>query len=80
MVVKGSVATMVSYPCVCGGKAQKQVGTVAHEINQKRILIHEVPHFYCPSCYSIEYDIREVKVMPLLREALRNGQSEIYWK
>lgn len=80
MVLKGSVATMISYPCKCGGRAERVVGTVAHKIGQKRILIHDVPHLYCSNCNSIEYDITEVKVMPILKEALKMGQSEIYWK
>ncbi|QNG60338.1 YgiT-type zinc finger protein [Bacillus sp. PAMC26568] len=68
---------MLQFPCTCGGKANIVVGTVVHRVNGKEISIHNIPHYQCSDCGNIEYDIKQVKVTPVLRKAINLNLDEI---
>jgi hypothetical protein len=69
----------VETPCRCGHNAILKVGTVVHNIADTQIQIHNIPHYYCPFCKRISYDIN-MKVTPLLKNAYKNGLTEIDWE
>jgi YgiT-type zinc finger domain-containing protein len=77
MAVKERIPTMFQFPCICGNNKKLVVGTVKHNVNGQSINIHNIPHYECTSCGKIEYNIREVKVTPLLKYAIKSGLSEV---
>lgn len=68
----------MTIPCDCGGKAEHRIGTVEHFIHGERISVHNVPHYYCPRCGTKVYG-SNVKVTPLLKEAISHNLNEVYW-
>ncbi|MBJ7572691.1 MULTISPECIES: YgiT-type zinc finger protein [Bacillus mojavensis subgroup] len=75
--VKERTPTMVQCPCSCGNEMKQTVGTVIHKINGKQIKLHNIPHYECADCGTIEYNIKQVKVTPLLRYALKHDLNEV---
>jgi len=61
--------------CLCGGIAKFQVGEVWYIINDKRILVHNVPHYLCSICGEVGYD-SNVKLMALLKQAYNQNLEE----
>lgn len=77
VAVKERTPTMLQCPCSCGNDMKQTVGTVAHNVNGKRIELHNIPHYECSVCKAIEYNIKQVKVTPLLRYALKHDLIEV---
>lgn len=62
----------------CDEKMPLKLGTVHHHIkNQDTIKINNIPHFRCPKCNTVEYDIRDVVVTDLLKFSLEHNLHEI---
>jgi len=62
--------------CLCGGISKLQVGEVWHIIKDKRILVHNVPHYLCSICGEVGYD-SNVRLMVLLKQAYNQNLEEI---
>lgn len=75
-VVKERAYTMADIKCRCGGYAKYQVDDVEHFIKSKKIVLKEVPHFYCSSCGSASYG-EDVCVSDLLRFAYIEDLNEV---
>lgn len=68
-----------SIGCRCGKTKVYQKDTVEHFVLEQKILLHHVPHHYCPFCKEITYDI-DTDIIPLLKVAYRLQLKEIDWQ
>ncbi|RYG72135.1 YgiT-type zinc finger protein [Lentibacillus lipolyticus] len=70
--------TMMDVPCKCGGYAKHRIGDVEHVIGSKKMIIKNVPHYYCEFCGTTSYGTG-VNVSKLLKEAYSKNLSEIFY-
>lgn len=77
-MVEERVPQRIESSCVCGRKAVLTIGAVEHFVGHRRILIHNVPHFYCSFCKNIAYG-SDIDVTPVLKYAFRNALQEFDW-
>ena len=68
-----------SRPLYCEHNMEKVVGDVTHIVFNREITLHNVPHYKCSLCDRCEYDIQEVKVVKLLREAYLSNISHVQY-
>lgn len=66
-------------PCRCGGEKNQIVGSVSHFIFNKKITIHNVPHYFCSSCENSSYGFNELKVSDMLKDAYLNHTTDVYF-
>jgi YgiT-type zinc finger domain-containing protein len=77
--VKERTHTMMDIPCRCGGYAKHQIGDVEHGIGSKRIIVKNVPHYYCEVCGTASYGT-DVNVSSLLKDAYSKDLNEIWYR
>lgn len=77
-VVKERAYTMAETKCRCGGYANYRIGDVEHNIKSRKIVLKNVPHFYCSSCGTSSYG-EDVRVSDLLRYAYTKDLNEIQY-
>jgi hypothetical protein len=65
--------------CFCGNQMNQVVGTVTHIVFNREIHLHDVPHYKCSVCERSEYDIQEVNVVKVLREAYLSNISHVQY-
>lgn len=77
-VVKERAFIMAEIQCRCGGYAQYRIGDVEHFIRSRKIVLKNVPHFYCNACGTASYG-EDVRVSDLLRYAYTEDLNEIQY-
>ncbi|MFP3391781.1 YgiT-type zinc finger protein [Brevibacillus sp. SIMBA_040] len=65
--------------CICGKTMIQKIGTVDHHIDNLKIELHNVPHYYCSQCERVAYDI-DTDIMPLLKVAYKLRLKEVDWQ
>lgn len=69
---------MLNFKCSCGSKLKfNPSGTVIHTINNKEIKVLRVPHYKCIDCRQVNYDITQVKILPILEFAIENYYTQV---
>lgn len=64
--------------CVCGIKADINVGTITQIFEGKEIKVKNIPHFPCLVCDEITFDPQtSEKLEELLRNAVENNLKEV---
>jgi len=64
--------------CTCGSVVQQVVGSSEFFIGPKKIVINNVPHFYCSYCNKSIFDSK-LPIDDLLKYAYINNLSDIDW-
>lgn len=77
-VVKERAITMADIQCRCGGYAKYLIGDVEHIIKSRKIVLKNVPHYYCNACGTASYG-EDVHVADLLRYAYAVEMNEIQY-
>jgi len=62
--------------CICGKVKKKQIGTVEYLVQDFKIVMHRVPHFFCSYCGTRSYENKESNV-ELLKWAYQFRISEL---
>lgn len=62
--------------CLCGGKMEFYLISAKHQMFGKSITVRNVPYYQCKSCNRETYET-EQKLDMILRDAYRNGNSEV---
>lgn len=75
-VVKERAITMSDVHCRCGGHAKYLIGDVEHFIKTRKIVLKNVPHYFCNTCGTASYG-EDVRVSDLLRYAYTHEINEI---
>ncbi|CAM3052853.1 YgiT-type zinc finger protein [Paenibacillus sediminis] len=62
--------------CICGKTKEFRIGSNQFLINEKKIVIHNLPHFFCSQCNKESYDPK-LPIDDALKYAYENNESEL---
>lgn len=65
--------------CTCGSKVKFQVNKRDFFVGPRRIIIDNLPHFYCSYCDKAIFD-SALPIDDLLKHAIKNNMSIIDWE
>jgi len=64
--------------CICGNRKEFRIGSSEFFIGTRKIIIHNLPHYFCSRCNKESY--AGVSVDDALKYAYENSASELDWQ
>ncbi|KIL38676.1 hypothetical protein SD70_24815 [Gordoniibacillus kamchatkensis] len=63
-------------PCICGKEAEHRIGTTEQFVFESKIVVNNVPHFFCDFCKRVSFD-GDTRLVSILSNAYKQGLTEV---